>query len=379
MIIGVATERYDGETRVALTPALIKPLLKAGLEVRIEGGAGESAGFGDDDYIKQGASIVGSRRELFAAADVLLAVRAAAADPDNSDAAHLREGQTIIGFLEPYQPHATFREYLDKRISSLSMELIPRISRAQSMDALSSMANLAGYRSVLMAAQELPKLIPMMMTAAGTIVAAKIFIVGVGVAGLQAIATAHRLGAVVSAYDVRPEVKEQVESLGARFFELGLQAASGEGGYAADMDAEFYRQQQERMAEKIGESDVVITTAAVPGKPAPKLITAAMVAGMRPGSVIVDLAAERGGNCEITAPGQTIVRNGVTIIGLRNIAARMPRDASQLYGRNLSSLVLSMVREGRLHVDQEDEVIAAALVTHAGAIPNEKIRQQLQL
>ena len=372
MKIGVAGETFPGERRVSLVPAHVGGLTKAGFEVIVEPGAGDPSGYPDAEYEAKGASLVPNVREV---ADILLTVRAGAAADD--EAPVTKDGQIVIGFLDPWAPHKSFDAFLQKNITSFSMELIPRITRAQSMDALSSMANLAGYRSALLAAEALPKMFPMMMTAAGTIVPAKAFVIGVGVAGLQAIATTKRLGAVVSAYDVRPAVKEQVESLGAKFVEMDLETAEGSGGYAREMDEEFYRKQRELMGDVIEESDVVITTAAIPGKPSPVLVTEEMVKRMAPGSVIVDLATERGGNCELSEAGTTVVKYGVTIVGPANIPSALASNASQLYSKNITTFLMGMVKDGELAIDSEDEIVAATLVTQGGQIPNETTRQRI--
>lgn len=373
MKIGVPRETVPGERRVALVPAHVPSLTKAGLEVVVEAGAGNPSGYSDGEYTERGAEIVDDARS---AADVLLTVRSAAAAGD-ADPGPGRDEQTIIGFLEPYAPHPAFDRLLERTSTAFSMELIPRITRAQSMDALSSMANLAGYRSAILAAEALPKMFPMMMTAAGTIVPARAFVVGVGVAGLQAIATTRRLGAVVSAYDVRPAVKEQVESLGAKFVEMELETAEGSGGYAREMDEEFYRKQRELMGDVLAESDVVITTAAIPGKPSPVLVTEEMVKRMQPGSVIVDLATERGGNCELSETGKTVVKHGVTIVGPVNIPSSLAFNASQLYSKNITTFLLAMIKDGELLIDTEDEIVAATLVTRDGEIPNADIKERL--
>ena len=382
MIIGVLQEQTSGERRVALVPAHVASLGKAGATVVVQAGAGEPSGYSDTWYSDKGAEIVTSAADVLARADVLLTVRyATAADTPAADVDQLREGSAVIGFLDPYQQHASFARLRDRRVSSFSMELIPRITRAQSMDALSSIANLAGYKAAIIAADHLPKMFPMMMTAAGTIVPAKAFVVGVGVAGLQAIATLKRLGAVVSAYDVRPAVKEQVLSLGAKFVEMELETGDAEtsGGYAKAMDEEFYRKQRELMTSVLAESDVVITTAAVPGKPAPTLVTTAMVEGMPRGSVVVDLAAERGGNCELTRPGEVVDHNGVSILGPLNLASDLAHDASQLYSKNITTFLLALIKDGALTVDTSDEIVAATLVTHQGSVPSDEIRSRLQL
>jgi H+-translocating NAD(P) transhydrogenase subunit alpha len=373
MKIGVPRETFPGERRVALVPAHAQALAKAGLDVVVESGAGEPSGYRDSEYKGRGAEIVDDARST---ADVLLTVRAAAATGDD-DPGPGRDEQTIIGFLEPYQPHPAFDRLLARKTTSFSMELIPRITRAQSMDALSSMANLAGYRAAILGAEALPRMFPMMMTAAGTIVPAKVFVVGVGVAGLQAIATTRRLGAVVSAYDVRPAVREQVESLGAKFVEMELESAEGSGGYAKEMGGEFYRRQRELMGDVLAETDLVITTAAIPGKPSPVLITEEMVQRMPPGSVIVDLATERGGNCELSEAGRTVVKHGVTIVGPVNIPSALAFNASQLYSKNITTFLLAMIKEGELLIDTNDEIVAATLVTRDGGIPNADIRARI--
>jgi NAD(P) transhydrogenase subunit alpha len=373
MRIGVPGEKFPGERRVALVPAHVPGLVKAGFEVLVEPGAGESSGYLDAEYEEKGAKLEPAVR---AEADILLTVRSAAAAGDAAPGAG-RDDQVIIGFLDPWAPHKAFDDFVAKKTTAFSMELIPRITRAQSMDALSSMANLAGYRSAILAAEALPKMFPMMMTAAGTIVPAKAFIVGVGVAGLQAIATTKRLGAVVSAYDVRPAVKEQVESLGAKFVEMDLETAEGSGGYAREMDEEFYRKQRELMGDVIQESDVVITTAAIPGKPSPVLVTEDMVKRMKPGSVIVDLATERGGNCELSEAGATVVKHGVTIVGPANIPSALASNASQLYSKNITTFLMAMVKDGELVADTDDEIVAATLVTRAGEIPNADIKARI--
>lgn len=373
MKVGVPREHHPAERRVALVPAHVSSLTKAGLDVMVERGAGERSGHADAEYEAKGASLVDDARSE---ADILLTVRSAAAAGD-TDPGPGRDGQTVIGFLEPWEPHASFAAYQQRRVTAFSMELIPRITRAQSMDALSSMANLAGYRAAILAAEALPRMFPMMMTAAGTIVPARGFVVGVGVAGLQAIATVRRLGAVVSAYDVRPAVKEQVLSLGAKFVEMELETAEGRGGYAKEMDETFYQRQRELMGDVVADSDFVITTAAIPGKPSPVLVTAEMVARMQPGSVIVDLATERGGNCELSEPGRRVVRHGVTIIGPADTASALAFNASQLYSKNVTTFLLAMVKEGELIVDMDDEIVAATLVTRDGGFPNAEIRERL--
>lgn len=383
MIAGIPKETFPGENRVALIPAGIQALQKAGLEVLIESGAGYAAGFPDDEYQEKGAKIAKDRAEVFSKADIILQVRGLGANPDKGkeDMKNMKPGQINIAFLEPLSAKEEVQALAKSKVTSFAMEMVPRITRAQSMDALSSMANLAGYKAVLIAADHLPKIFPMMMTAAGTIVAAKVFIVGVGVAGLQAIATAKRLGAVVHAYDIRPAVKEQVQSLGAKFveLELGTEEAEDKGGYAKEMDEEFYRKQREMMKKVVAESDVVITTAAVPGKKAPILVTEEMVKGMHPGSVLVDMGAERGGNCDITEPGKTITKHGVTIIGPVNLATEIPYHASQTYSKNITNFVALMVKEGKIELNMEDEIISESIVTREGEVANPRVKEALGL
>jgi NAD(P) transhydrogenase subunit alpha len=356
MRVGIPRETWPGETRVAVIPAGVAVLKKAGLDVAVESGAGVAAGFTDDAYRQQGAAIL-TGADIFEGADILLAVRAI--PPGGT----LHAGQAVIGFADPLGAPDAIHQVAASGAALLSMELMPRITRAQSMDALSSMATIAGYKGVLLAANAAPRMFPMLMTAAGTISSAHVFIVGAGVAGLQAIATARRLGAVVSGFDVRPVVREQVESLGAAFLDLGVSGTETEGGYATELTPEQQAQQQAALEERIPEFDVVITTALVPGRPAPKLIPAAAVAGMRPGSVIVDLAAETGGNCELTAPGEEVEREGVTIVGFTDLASRLPYHASQLYSRNVSALLEHLAPGGELALDFDDEITGGACVT----------------
>ena len=380
MIIGVPQETFPGERRVALIPALLAPLAKAGVEVHVQAGAGLPAGFSDQQYMDKGAKIIPSRDGVFAA-DVILQVRAAGANPvaGKADLPRLRAGQFVIGLCDPLGEPRAVQEVAACGVTLFSLELLPRITRAQSMDVLSSQAMVAGYRAALMAAGALPKMFPMMMTAAGTVTPAKVFVVGAGVAGLQAIATCSRLGAIVSAYDVRPAVKEQVQSLGAKFVEMPLETATAEtkGGYAQAMDDEFYRKQRELMARVVAESDVVITTAAVPGKKAPILVTKAMVEGMAPGAVVVDLAAERGGNCELTQVGKTVVNQGVTILGPLNLPSDIPYHASQLYAKNISTFLLSLIQEGKVQLNLEDEIVRDTLVARDGNVVNAAVREKL--
>lgn len=370
MIIGVTKETFPGERRVALVPASVSQLKKLGAEVQIETNAGTSAGFPEESYTAAGATIVNDRNALIQSADILIQVRAAVANPEAgaSDLNQLREGQVLIAQCDPLSDVNAMQSLASKRAEIFALELVPRITRAQSMDVLSSMATIAGYKAVLLAASHSPQMFPMMMTAAGTLTPARVFVLGAGVAGLQAIATAKRLGAVVSAYDVRPAVKEQVESLGGKFIEMDLGTGEGEGGYAREMDEEFYRKQRELMLKVISETDVVITTAAIPGKKAPILVTEEMVQAMPPGGVIVDLAAERGGNCELTSPGETIETDGITIIGPLNVPAEIPRHASQMYSNNVTTFLKSLLKDGKVNIDLDDEVIAGTLVTHKGEL-----------
>jgi len=371
----VPRETFPGERRVALTPKACETLVKAKLELIIESGAGLAAGFPDEEYAKRGVRI-GSRAEVFATAGIILQVRTPGANPPGAgdDFALLRSGQLLIGLGEPLTALKEDAELAARGVDYLSLELVPRITRAQAMDVLSSMASVAGYEAVLIAAGALPKFFPMMMTAAGTITPAKVLVLGAGVAGLQAIATARRLGAVVSAYDVRSAVKEQIESLGARFVVLDIESAEGAGGYAKAMDEAYYKRQRELLGAVLREQDVVITTAAVPGRRAPILITAEMAEQMLPGSVIVDIAAERGGNCELTKAGETVVHRGVTIIGAVQLPSRAPFHASQMYATNIVNLLKLIVnKEGALAMDRNDEIVRESLVTFGGAVVNPKV------
>lgn len=383
MIIAVVKETFPGERRVALVPASIAALKKLGGEVRVEAGAGVAAGFTDDSYRTAGAEIVAERRALFEAADVVLQVRTLGTNPDEgrTDLELLHEGQALIGTADPLGNPQAAKELADRGATLFAMELIPRITRAQSMDVLSSMATISGYKAVLKAADHLPKMFPMMMTAAGTLTPAKVFVIGAGVAGLQAIASAKRLGAVVHGYDVRPAVKEQVESLGAKFVEVPLAAegAEGAGGYAKQMDEDFYRRQRELMAKTVAASDVCITTAAIPGKKSPVLVTADAVRGMAPGSVIIDLAAERGGNCELTKADEVVIEHGVTILGPTNLPSEVPAHASQMYAKNLTNFVQLLARDGKVHLNLEDEVVRETLATHRGEVVNPRLRELLQM
>ena len=382
MIVGVPKETFPGERRVALVPGTLPALAKASLDVLVETSAGAAAGFPDAAYTEKGARIAASHAQLLAEAEVVLQVRSpgAAGQAGRADAEALQAGQTVIGFSDPLGEPAAARHLAGRGVSAFSMELIPRITRAQSMDALSSMATVAGYKAVLLAADALPRMFPMMMTAAGTVTPARVFVIGAGVAGLQAIASARRLGARVEAYDVRPAVKEQVESLGAGFVELPLETGESEdaGGYAKALDESFYRRQRETMTRVVAGSDVVITTALVPGKTAPILVTADMVAGMAPGSVVVDLAAERGGNCELTRGDEIVVSpGGVTVLGPTNLPATVPYHASQMYAKNISTLLLHLVRDGGLEIDTDDEITAGTLVSHEGQVVHPRVRDLL--
>jgi NAD(P) transhydrogenase subunit alpha len=377
VIIGVPKESYPGERRVALIPAAQAALKKLGISLSVESGAGESAGFSDEDYVKAGATIVGSREELFRSSSIIAQVRAAGANPEfgTQDCRLLKAGQCVIAQCDPLSHPREMSSLAEQGVALFALEMVPRITRAQSMDVLSSMATIAGYKAVLLAASHSPQMFPMLMTAAGTLAPARVFIVGAGVAGLQAIATARRLGAVVSAYDLRPAVKEQCESLGAKFVELPLEGAEGKGGYAQEMGEEFYRKQRELMLSVVAASDVVITTAAIPGKKAPILVTEEMVKAMPFGSVIVDLAAERGGNCELTVPGQTVQVHGVTIVGPLNLASDIPRHASQMYSNNIVTFLKSLVKDGKLTINLKDEVILETLITQGGKLVHPKIRE----
>jgi NAD(P) transhydrogenase subunit alpha len=379
MIVGVAKETFHhGERRVALVPAVVPSLTKAGLQIVVESGAGSAAGFTDAAYREKGARI-GTRGDVFGA-DVVLQVRCLGANPEagQADLPLLRAGQALIGFAEPLSAAQAPADIASRGVLLFAMELIPRITRAQSMDALSSMATIAGYKGVLLAANALPKMFPMLMTAAGTIAPARVFVLGAGVAGLQAIASSRRLGAVVQAYDVRPAVKEQVESLGAKFLDLPLptEEAQDKGGYAKQLSEEVYAKQREMMARALAESDVVITTAAVPGKQAPVLVTAEQVRHMSPGAVIVDLAAERGGNCELTRVGETFVTdNGVQILGPLNLPSTVPYHASQMYAKNVTTLLLHLVKGGQLQIDMNDEITRETLVTRDGQVVHPRVKE----
>jgi NAD(P) transhydrogenase subunit alpha len=379
MIVGVPRESYPGERRVALVPSVVANLKKIGLDVVVEQYAGLEAGYPDAEYIAKGATVAPDRAEVFRTADIIVQVLCYGSNDKTGkeDVPLYRPDQLLIGFLRPLGQLDTVQDIARAGVASLAVELMPRVTRAQSMDVLSSMGTVCGYRAVLIAANMLPRLFPMMTTAAGTIPPARVLVIGAGVAGLQAIATARRLGAVTSAYDLRPAVKEQVQSLGARFVELPIEAQNAQdaGGYAQAQDESFYNRQRELLARVVAESDVVITAAVIPGKTSPVLITREMVAGMAPGSVIVDLAAERGGNCELTRIGEKLVTGGVTIIGWVNVGSSVPHDASQLYARNIVAFLTHLVKEGKPRLDADDEIIRSTLVTRGGEVVNARVRE----
>jgi NAD(P) transhydrogenase subunit alpha len=383
VIIGVPREIYPGERRVALVPIVVPNLIKAGFEVAIEKGAGVEAGYPDALYAEKGAKIVSDRAGLFANAEIVVQVLCYGSNDINgkADLPLLRRGQVLIGFLRPLGSAEVIQQIAQTGVTSFSVELMPRSTRAQSMDVLSSMGTICGYKAVLIAADTLPRIFPMLTTAAGTITPARVLVIGAGVAGLQAIATARRLGAVVSAYDLRPASKEQVQSLGGRFIELPIEAKDAQDarGYGTAQDESFYAKQRELLARVVAESDVVVTTAVVPGKKAPVLVTAEMVKAMAPGSVIFDLAGERGGNCELTQSGKTIVEHGVTIIGRINIATEVPYHASQMYARNVTAFLLHLAKEGKLQMNQQDEITRETLLTRDGEVVNQRVREFFKL
>ncbi len=376
MIVGVTKESFPGERRVALVPASVTALKKLGVDVSIEVGAGTEAGFLDSAYLAVGANVVSDRNSVIQTADILLQVRSAVANPaGQADLQLLKAGQILIAQCDPLSDPSQMLKLAEKNALIFAMEMVPRITRAQSMDVLSSMATIAGYKAVLLAAVESPQMFPMMMTAAGTLTPARVFIIGAGVAGLQAISCARRLGAVVSAYDVRPAVKEQCESLGAKFVEMELATAEGQGGYAKEMDEEFYRKQRELMLKVVADMDVVITTAAIPGKKAPILVTEEMVKAMPAGSIVMDLAAERGGNCELTQPGKNIVAHDVTIMGPENLPSSIPRHASQMYSNNLTTFLKLLIKDRKVSLDLSDEIIKGTLITHGGQLVHPFVRK----
>jgi len=377
----VVGESAPGERRVAMVPGALGVLNKAGVEWLMEPGAGIAAGFPDSEFMAKGVRLATGRAEVFAAAEIILQVRSTGANPANAaaDLALFRRGQTAIGFGEPLTSVDAARDLAARGVNFLAMELMPRITRAQSMDALSSMATISGYKAALIAADHLPRMFPMLMTAAGTVAPARVLVLGAGVAGLQAIATARRLGAVVSGYDIRAAVKEQVESLGARFVVLDIEAGGAEdkGGYAKAMGEDFYRRQRELLGNVLAEQNVVITTAAVPGRKAPILITREMAARMAPGSVIVDIAAERGGNCELTQPEEEVEFRGVRILGPVNLPSTVPYHASQMYAKNIATFLKYLIKDGRLNLNREDEIVRETLVTYAGEVVHPRVVEAL--
>jgi NAD(P) transhydrogenase subunit alpha len=383
MIVGVPRETFPGERRVALVPAVLPNLTKAGLQVVVEAGAGFAAGYPDADYIAKGAKIVATRAEVFGAADIVVQVLCYGSNDKTGkeDVPLYRRGQALIGFLRPLGSIETIQEIASNGVISFSVELMPRTTRAQSMDVLSSMATICGYKAVVLAAYTSPRIFPMLTTAAGTITPGRVLVIGAGVAGLQAIATARRLGAVASAYDLRPAAKEQVQSLGGRFVELPIEAKDAEDarGYARAQDETFYKRQRELLGKVVAESDVVISAAVIPGKKPPILVTKEMVASMAPGSVIVDLAGERGGNCELTRPGEIVVEHSVTIIGWFNLASTVPYHASQMYARNITAFLLHLVKDGKLQLDLEDEIVRETLLTRGGQVINPRVREFFSL
>ncbi len=383
MIVGVPKESYPGERRVALVPAVLPLLAKAGLEVVVESGAGVEAGYPDSVYVEKGGKILSSRAAVFSSADIIVQVLSYGSNDvtGKADLPLLRRDQVLIGFLRPFGSAEVVQQIASAGVTAFSVELMPRTTRAQSMDALSSMGTICGYKAVLLAADTAIRLFPMMTTAAGTITPARVFVIGAGVAGLQAISTARRLGAVASAYDMRPAAKEQVQSLGGRFVELPIEAQNAQDarGYGTAQDETFYARQRELLGRVVGESDVVITAAVIPGKKSPVLITADMVKAMAPGSVIVDLASERGGNCELTQTGQTVQVHGVTIIGAINLASSVPYHASQMYARNVTTFLAYMMKEGKLQLNTQDEIIRETMVTRGGEIVNARVREFFKL
>jgi len=383
LIVGVAKESYPGERRVALVPSAVPMLARAGVEVLVQAGAGEEAGYPDSAYVEKGAKIVSDRTAVFAGADILVQVLCYGSNDvtGKDDLPLFRRGQWVIGFLRPFGSAEIVQQIAAAGVTSFAVELMPRTTRAQSMDALSSMGTICGYKAVLLAAETSIRIFPMMTTAAGTITPARVFVVGAGVAGLQAISTARRLGAVASAYDMRPAAKEQVQSLGGRFIELPIEAQNAQDarGYGTAQDETFYARQRELLTRVVAESDVVITAAVIPGKKSPVLITAEMVKGMAPGSVIVDLASERGGNCELTRTGETVQAQGVTIIGAINLASSVPYNASQMYARNVSTFLAYMMKDGKPQLNMQDEIIRETMVTRDGEIVNARVREFYKL
>ena len=376
MRIAVAKETLVNESRVALVPDIIAKLVKQGLEIRVEAGAGEKSFFFDEAYEQAGAKIISDSDALWRETEVLLKIGVL----EESEVDKLQEGSIVISFLNPLGNPTIVKGLAERKVTAFSMELIPRTSRAQVMDALSSQANIGGYKAVLLASAALPKFFPMLTTAAGTIKPAKVLVMGAGVAGLQAIATSRRLGAVVGAFDIRPEVKEQVQSLGAKFVDVSLKEDTvAEGGYAKELSEQAKQHTREVLTKHVGASDIVITTAQVPGKKAPLLVTKEMVEQMKPGSVIVDMAAGQGGNCECTKAGKDVQWNGVIILGPLNLPATMPVHASELYAKNISALLKLMIKDGKLNLNFEDDIIAGACVTHGGEICNQRVKDALSI
>jgi NAD(P) transhydrogenase subunit alpha len=383
VIIGITRELVAGENRVSLCPDNVQSLVDKGLELWVEQNAGAQAGFSDDDYTSVGAKVVSDRDELFAKSDVILQVQSFGSNTENADddLKRLKAKQLVIGMMDPLAQPQAAQQVAGTGATAIALEMVPRISRAQSMDVLSSMATLAGYRSVLLGAEAAPRILPMLMTAAGTLQPARVLIMGVGVAGLQACATAKRLGAVVEAYDVRPAAREQIISVGATPVELDLptESSEGAGGYAKKQSEEFLRMQREQMTEVVARQDIIITTAAIPGAKSPILVTEDMLKAMKAGSVLVDLAAERGGNCESTQMGKTVVAHGVTIVGPENLASDVAFHASQMYGNNIQTLLELILEEGQINLDFEDEIVAGTVIAHAGEVPHPYMRKLLDL
>jgi NAD(P) transhydrogenase subunit alpha len=384
VIIGIPSEIKPGEQRVAMSPANVQSLTDKSVKVLLQVNAGSAAGYPDAAYVAAGATITANRAEIFASADIILQVQSFGSNNENSDAdlASLKKGQVVIGMMDPLASPQAAQSLADKGATAIALELVPRISRAQSMDVLSSMATLAGYKAVLMGASAAPRIFPMLMTAAGTLQPARVLIMGVGVAGLQACATAKRLGAVVEAYDVRPAAREQILSVGAKPVELDLDTgeSEGAGGYAKEQGEDFLRRQRELMTEVVAQQDIIITTAAIPGAKSPILVTEDMVKAMKPGAVIVDLAAERGGNCDLTEQGQTVVAHDVTILGPENVPSDLAYHASQMYGKNMQTLLeLILDDEGKLNLDFNDEIVAGTVVAHDGEVPHAHMRKLLNL
>lgn len=383
MIIAVTRELVTGEKRVSLCPDNVQLLIKAGAELWVEQSAGTQAGFSDEEYQTAGAKIISNRDELFAGAEIILQVQSFGSNTENAqqDLERLKPGQLVVGMMDPLAQPEAAQQVAETGATAIALEMVPRISRAQSMDVLSSMATLAGYRSVLLGAEAAPRILPMLMTAAGTLQPARVLIMGVGVAGLQACATAKRLGAVVEAYDVRPAAREQIISVGATPVELDLptESSEGAGGYAKEQSEDFLKLQRKLMTEVVARQDIIITTAAVPGAKSPILVTEDMLVAMKAGSVVVDMAAERGGNCALTQAGQTVVKHGVTILGPENLASELAYHASQMYGKNIQTLLELILQDGNISLDFDDEIIAGTVVAHDGDVPHPHIRKLLNL